>query len=59
MVKKVVATLKDKSKKGVSKIYIPVKSSKTGSYLYKKVMAPLDDVEKVIQDFKNQYDKSV
>lgn len=57
MAKKVVATLKDKTKKGLSRILIPMKSSKTGSYTFKKFMVPMDDVKNQVKSLTEKYDK--
>lgn len=52
MAKKVVATLKDKTKKGLSRLFVPVKSSKTGACTYKKFMVPTDEVVNKIKEIK-------
>jgi len=45
MAKKVVATLKNKSDKGVAKVIRAVKSPKTGAYTFKEEIVPADMVK--------------
>lgn len=45
MAKKVVATLKNKSDKGVAKVIRAVKSPKTGAYSFKEEIVPADMVK--------------
>jgi len=48
MAKKVVATLKNKSEKGVAKIIRAVKSPKTGAYSFKEEIVPTDMVKEAL-----------
>ena len=45
MAKKVVATLKQKGAKGVSKVIKMVKSEKTGAYTFQEEIVPSDEVK--------------
>jgi hypothetical protein len=45
MAKKVVATLKNKSDKGVAKVIRAIKSPKTGAYTFKEEIVPADMVK--------------
>jgi hypothetical protein len=49
MAKKVVATLKNKSEKGVAKVIRAVKSPKTGAYSFKEEIVPADLVQETLQ----------
>ena len=51
MAKKTVATLKDKNRKGLTKIIIPVKNEK-GSYSFRSEMVPDDDVQDYLKNQK-------
>lgn len=44
MAKKVVATLKDKTRVNLTKVLIPYKNEKTGAYAFKEEMMPQDQV---------------
>jgi len=44
MAKKVVATLKDKTKVQLTKVIIPYKNEKTGAYAFKEEMVPQNEV---------------
>ena len=48
MAKKVVATLKNKSEKGVAKVIRAVKSPKSGAYSFKAEIVPADMVQEVL-----------
>lgn len=45
MAKKVVATLKDKTKVNLTRVIIPVKNEKTGAYAFKEEMVPQDQLK--------------
>lgn len=49
MAKKVVATLKNKTDKGVAKVIRAVKSPKTGAYTFKEEIVPADMVQETLQ----------
>lgn len=49
MAKKVVATLKDKNRKGLTKIIRAVKTEK-GTYTFKSEMVPDDDVQAYLKN---------
>lgn len=49
MAKKVVATLKNKTDKGVAKVIKAVKSPKTGAYSFKEEIVPADLVQETLQ----------
>lgn len=48
MAKKVVATLKDKSGKGFTKVIRTVRSPKTGAYIFKEEMVPNELVQETL-----------
>ena len=51
MAKKVVATFKDKTAKvSVTKVIIPVKNSKTGSYSFKEEIVPSEQLNQFLKD---------
>ena len=51
MAKKVVATFKDKSTKvAITKVIIPIKNEKTGSYSFKEEIMPADNVNNFIKE---------
>lgn len=51
MAKKVVATFKDKSAKvNITKVIIPVKNEKTGSYSFKEEIIPSDQLNSFLKD---------
>ncbi|MEM7036640.1 MAG: DUF4295 domain-containing protein [Bacteroidota bacterium] len=45
MAKKVVATLKDKTRVNLTKVLVPVKNEKTGAYGFQEHMVPQDQVK--------------
>jgi hypothetical protein len=45
MAKKVVATLKDKTRVNLTKVIFPVRNEKTGAYSFKEEMIPQDQVK--------------
>lgn len=45
MAKKVVATLKDKTRVNLTKVIVPYKNEKTGAYSFKEEMVPQDQVK--------------
>jgi hypothetical protein len=45
MAKKVVATLKDKTRVNLTKVIIPVKNEKTGAYSFQEEIIPQDQVK--------------
>lgn len=45
MAKKVVATLKDKTRVNLTKVIIPYRNEKTGAYAFKEEMVPQDQVQ--------------
>ena len=45
MAKKVVATLKDKTRVNLTKVLVPVRNEKTGAYGFKEEMIPQDQVK--------------
>lgn len=51
MAKKTVATLKDKTRKGLTKIIVPVKTEK-GSYAFREEMVPDDEVQDYLKNIK-------
>ena len=48
MAKKVVATLQKKEGKNYAKVIRAIKSQKTGAYIYKEEMVPVDQVKEVL-----------
>lgn len=50
MAKKVVATLKDKTKVNLTKIIIPVKNEKTGAFSFREEMVPQDQVNSFLKE---------
>ncbi len=48
MAKKVVATLQKKEGKNYAKVIRAIKSEKTGAYIYKEEMVPVDQVKEVL-----------
>jgi Domain of unknown function (DUF4295) len=48
MAKKVVATLKKKDVKGFAKVIKTVKSEKTGAYIFREEIVPVDEVQNVL-----------
>ena len=51
MAKKVVATFKDKTAKvSVTKVIIPIKNEKTGSYSFKEEIIPTEKVNQFLKD---------
>jgi hypothetical protein len=48
MAKKVVATLKDKTRVNLTKVLIPVKNEKTGAYSFREEMIPQDQVKEFL-----------
>ncbi len=48
MAKKVVATLQRKEGKNYAKVVRAIKSEKTGAYIYKEEMVPVDQVKEVL-----------
>ena len=48
MAKKVVATLQKAGTKNLAKIIRPVRSSKTGAYSFKEIMAPIDQAKEIL-----------
>lgn len=48
MAKKTVATLKTSSGKSFAKVIKAVKSEKTGAYMFKEEMVPVDTVKDVL-----------
>ena len=49
MAKKVVATLKKTDSKAFAKVIRAVKSEKTGAYIFKEEMVPLEMVKEVLK----------
>ncbi|HHG85369.1 MAG TPA: DUF4295 domain-containing protein [Bacteroidetes bacterium] len=45
MAKKVVATLKDKTRVNLTRVMIPVRNEKTGAYSFKEEMVPQDQLK--------------
>jgi hypothetical protein len=45
MAKKVVATLKDKTRVNLTKVIYPVRNEKTGAYAFKEELIPQDQVK--------------
>lgn len=45
MAKKVVATLKDKTKVLLTKVIVPYRNPKTGAYAFREEMIPQDQVK--------------
>lgn len=45
MAKKVVATLKDKTKVQLTKVIVPYRNEKTGAYSFKEELIPQDQVK--------------
>ncbi len=54
MAKKVVATLKDKTRVNLTKVLVPVKNEKTGSYTFKEDLIPADQVEAFLKNYKTK-----
>jgi hypothetical protein len=52
MAKKVVATLKDKTRVNLTKVLVPVKNEKTGTYTFKEELMPADQVDNFLKNFK-------
>jgi Domain of unknown function (DUF4295) len=51
MAKKVVATFKDKTTKvSITKVIIPVRNEKTGSYSFKEEIVPSDQLPTFLKD---------
>lgn len=50
MAKKVVATLKTGDTKGFAKVIKAVKSEKTGSYIFKEEIVPVDMVQETLKN---------
>ncbi len=48
MAKKVVATLQRKEGKNYAKVVRAIKSEKTGAYIYKEEMVPVDQVKELL-----------
>ena len=48
MAKKVVASLQKKEGKNFAKVIRAIKSDKTGSYMFKEEMVPVDQVKEVL-----------
>lgn len=48
MAKKVVATLQKKEGKNFAKVVRAIKSEKTGAYIYKEEMVPVDQVKELL-----------
>ena len=48
MAKKVVATLQKKEGKNFAKVIRAIKSEKTGAYIYKEEIVPVDQVKEVL-----------
>ena len=49
MAKKVVATLKDKTKVQLTKVIVPYKNEKTGAYGFREEMVPQDQVKEYLK----------
>lgn len=49
MAKKVVATLKDKTRVNLTKVMVPYKNEKTGAYGFKEEMMPQDQVQNYLK----------
>lgn len=49
MAKKVVATLKKEGGKAYAKVIRAVKSEKTGAYVFKEEIVPLENVQEVLK----------
>lgn len=45
MAKKVVATLRDKTRVNLTKVYVPYRNEKTGAYSFREEMIPQDQVK--------------
>ena len=52
MAKKVVATLKRKDGKGLTKVIKMVKSKKTGAYIFKQKIVGSDKAKQTLKDIK-------
>jgi len=48
MAKKVVATLQKKEGKNFAKVVRAIRSEKTGAYVYKEEMVPVDQVKELL-----------
>lgn len=48
MAKKVVATLKDKTRVNLTRVVIPYRNEKTGAYSFKEEMVPQDQVKEFL-----------
>lgn len=49
MAKKVVATLKDKTKVNLVKVLVPYRNEKTGAYGFKEEIVPQDQVQNYLK----------
>ncbi|MFM2375289.1 MAG: hypothetical protein RLZZ165_386 [Bacteroidota bacterium] len=49
MAKKVVATLKDKTRVNLTKVIYPVRNEKNGAYTFKEELIPQDQVKDFLQ----------
>ena len=52
MAKKVVATLKKKGGKGLTKVIKLIKSEKTGAYVFKEKLVSSENVKKTLENMK-------
>lgn len=54
MAKKVVATLKDKTRVNLTKVFVPTKNEKTNGYSFKEELMPSDKVEAYLKEHGNR-----